>query len=551
MIRNGSPRTLARSASLLAVTCTVLAASAGAPALARWQPQSTLSARPSPIELTFAAAEGWRAPEVGQLGSAHTILIRFASAPDDAPRRVGDALFDRERHAFDYVQVTDSDKGPVLLLRARRPLKEAGVDYDKKADAWKVTLQLDALPPLPGASYADMVPQGSAARHALEEVDATWDNPELNCETLVPHAKRSEPWGAWIRLRLADCWRKTGRRNDAILSLRSLATSVHTPSPIVALAALRLEEWPESWNPHQRLPWPKRRDVLNLPAPIVEELSLRAARHLLYQGRGDDALAFLERSVTQGTFSSELRNEADLLRLELMYYFTEFNDLVDVLGVYELAEPPAFGSPAAAGMERLAGLAYARLNQMALAEQAARHLIDSGLGWVDPELLLAFHGLYRRNDQVEAADELFDRLPAEFGWVEALVERGLVSAPVGEELASWLEVAQSRFGVRAMSALVGPMNVFDGARALSEGRLAVLLAALDCKNLGNSPAAIATDDWPLFAAICYAGQSDAMGAGDVWGRARRDPMTRSGMLSDAAERYSTTTVHFFERFGGP
>ena len=514
------------------------------PSFAKKDYQSKRAESPMEAMVQFKKSEGWGVPVVTRASNGRSIQLWFHDVPFDLVSSLAKKVGKQERRIFTRVEALQVPGQTVVQLHLRRRFAEVKPSkMGRKGTKIKVKLENPLL--IPGVSYTEMVPN-LAARSALASVEHSMSKgKDADCTPLEPYVGYAE--AGWLVLKYADCLYQKGRIDDAGDVITRLARKRNTPRVAVVLAALRLDEWPGTWNPWMRLGI-SNKAMANLPVSILQELNIRQGRRMTRHGRHSRARRGFLLAVERGALPPGLEWVAHEVRLEMMEHAFERDEKVELLRLFQDFPAPPLNHPAFYPTLRLASISYA---QLAHAEQAlaiADYVLAPQGAIVDPVLTQAMIQVVQSGDGSKKKKLVGSSMSKEASWFAGLAGEEEISASTSLMLATWVLDAWDSSGALGAATVVRDVNHADPTQALSEARLAVMAGARQCEAIQNADLGSLPADKAAFASLCHMGEDAPMAALDVWNPATQDPTGGEDPFSQAVRNHAAESAIFFEKF---
>jgi hypothetical protein len=502
----------------------------------------------SPVEVAiqFKKSEGWGVPVVTRSSNSRAIQLWFHEVPFDVVSSLARKIGKDERRIFTRVEALQVPGQTVVQLHLRRRFSEVKpAKVGRKGTRISVKLENPLL--IPGVSYTEMVPN-LAARSALASVEhGMRKGKEADCTPLEPYVGYAEPWAGWLVLKYADCLYQRGHVKEAGDVITRLARKRNTPRVAVVLAALRLDEWPGTWNPWMRLGI-SNKAMANLPVSILQELNIRQGRRMTRHGRHSRARRGFLLAVERGALPPGLEWVAHEVRLEMMENAFDRDEKVELLRLFQDFPAPPANHPTFYPTLRLASIAYAHLAHTEQALAIADYVLAPQGAIVDPALTRAMVRVVQSSDTPKKKEMVSAAISKEASWFAGLAEEEEISASTSLMLATWLLDAWDTSGALGAATVARDVNHTDPTQALSEARLAVMAGARQCEAIQNEEIGSLPSDKAAFASLCHMGEDAPMAALDVWNPSSNDLSGEQDPFSRAVRDHATGSAIFFEKF---
>jgi tetratricopeptide (TPR) repeat protein len=496
----------------------------------------------------FSAKDGWGRPVITESKDRRTVQLWFSQAPGDLVTAVAAVIGEGARRSIGRIEAMRMPGQSVVNLYLARPVKSLAQRPIPGSKGVRVELELRDVAVFQSVSYAEMIPDISAQSMMIALEDGI-SRGHADCEAMQPYTESPESWVGWAVLKYGDCLFQQGKFDQAIRLLQRVARARDTPRVIVALAGLRLDDWPGVFNPWIRLGLTNK-ELRNLPVPILQEIHLRQARRFLKQGRVRKARRAFFQAVDQEILPSELEPSTHELRLHLMEETRMRDEGAELVRLFQDFAPPAFEHPAFFATVRLAALGYARLGFVEQAIALSDVILEPRGTVVDPELTTAMVQVLRTQGRHEKARDLEHAVPTELTWIASLSEDREVSPSTSLLLASWILDVWDEVGAHTAASFARPTGAIDPSQALGEARMAALVGARDCDALQNALPGSLPPDVAAFASLCHTANQAPMEALDVWADVHRDPLAKEDVFSHAVRRHATSSAAFFDELSG-
>ena len=501
-------------------------------------------------ELKFPRNAGWGKPIMTRSGDGFVAQLWFAEAPMDAVSSLASQMNPTKRRTLTQVEVYRIPGQTVVQIHFRSKAKGLFVKRAHNPGGWKLVAHLHQPPEIPGVSYADrkLIPS-FLVRVVLGAVDHALRNGEIaDCDALDIASNATHGWPGWVLLGQADCYRQRGQKELAANVVNRLVRQRSMPRAAVVLAALRLEEWPETYNPWIRLAI-SNKGMKSLPRSVTQELNIRQARKMVREGRTKRAINSLLIALAQSILPLELEWACHDLRLELMESALEKDRADWAIRLFQAMTPPSTDHPAYLPTLRNAAVAYTRLGYMDQAVALSAIVLEPKGSVVDPELTTSIVQSLRGAGDGRDTRALASAIPTELHWIGMLSEKSILTASTSLLLAEWLLDIWEEAGVSVARNIAKSALVQDPGQAFGEARMAVMLGAKDCASLMDDTPGSLPLDKAAFASLCYLQDGSSVDPLEPWSPDRMNPLEDGGMLGYAVKEYVRGSSEFYDELG--
>ncbi len=498
-------------------------------------------------ELHFPRSDGWSKPALTRSKDGFLCQLWFRSAPLDPVSALARVMDPVKRRAITRVEAFQVPGQTVVQVHFRSPVKGLFVKKGYRPRGWRLVANLDYPNEIVPVSYANrkQIPV-FPLRLMLGAVESEMrEKGFAKCESLDFVASAKSGWPGWIALKYGDCLRMQGRQEEAADVMRRLVRQRKMPRPVVVLAALRLDEWPETYNPWIRLAI-SNKDMRRLPRSVLQELNLRQARRMVRMGRLKSAVNSFLVALRKSGFPSTLDWVAQEVRLELLDKALEEGQNDWVVRLFQAMPVPPTDHPAYLPTLRNGALGYVRLGYMDQAIALSNQVLEPKGSVVDPELTTAIVQALRQLGKSIDVKTLAPAVPTELDWLTAAADSTAMSPAVSLLLAQWLLDIWDDVGAFVASDMVRNAGVVDQGQAFSESRMAVLLGARECAEILKSAPGTLPTDRIAFASLCKLATGPAIEALDAWNPDKVNPFEDGGSLGWAVQNHVRDSTDFYD-----
>ena len=237
-------------------------------------------------ELSFPLRDGWGKPVITRSGDGFAAQLWFSEAPLDGVSAVAQRLTSTTRSALTQIEVYRVPGQTVVQVHFRSKAKGLFIKRAHNPRGWKLVANLHEPPEVPGVSYADrkLIPSFMTRSIVGALAEDRRKGRRARCELLDEMSAATDDWTAWVALAQADCFRYIGNKERAAEITERLVRHRSVPKMVQILAGLRLEEWPDTYNPWIRQ-GVSNADLRTVPRTVIQELNIRQARKMMRNGK--------------------------------------------------------------------------------------------------------------------------------------------------------------------------------------------------------------------------------------------------------------------------
>ena len=497
-------------------------------------------------ELSFPSRDGWGKPVITRSGDGFAAQLWFSEAPLDGVSAVARRLLPTTRSALTQIEVYRVPGQTVVQVHFRSKARGLFIKRAFNPRGWKLVANLHEPPEVPGVSYADrkLIPSFVTRTVVGALAEDRRNGRRARCELLDEMSAATDSWTAWVALAQADCFRYIGDQERAAEITERLVRHRSVPKMVQILAGLRLEEWPDTYNPWIRQ-GVSNADLRTVPREVIQELNIRQARKMMRNGKLKMAVNSFVLALNQAILPEEMEWPVHDIRLELMERALREKKPNWAIRLFQNLGLPPEDHPAYLPTLRAAALGYARLGFMDRATALAETVLHPRGAVVDPELTTAVVRSLRGGKKYMVGRELSRAIPTELNWIGLLGEQRTLSASTSLLLAEWLLDVLDDVGIREASRFIREPQFVDPPGAFQEARMAVMMAAKDCEAmLSQNPGGLPADS-AAFASICLLQDGSPLDPLVPFDPRRRTPLEENGFFGGIAQSYAEASSEFY------